>query len=97
MWVKPAVHFGRAVRAALHLLAGSTDSITEHCVEVGRVKRAGQAAFLARQLQKYQELLSAAETRMRQCLSSMTQHEPRQRVAFILRLREALQAHAQGE
>lgn len=82
--------------AALHLL-GSTDCITEHSVEVGRVKRAGQAAFLARQQQKYERLLPAADARLQECLSSMIKHQPHQRVAFILRLREALQAHARGE
>ena len=90
-------HFGRAFDLASRLLAGSTDCITEHCVEVGRVKRAGQAAFLARQQRKYEGLLPAADARLQQCLSSMTQHEPHQQVAFILRLREALQAHARGE
>lgn len=79
------------------MYSGSTDCITEHCLEIGRVKRAGQARFVANQLTKYKQLLPPAEAHLQQCLDSMTHHQPQDRVPFVLRMREALQAHARGE
>lgn len=77
-------------------LAGSTDCITEHCVEIARVKRAGQAAFLVEKLEKYSGMLAAAEGKLQQLLGRLTQHRPDEQRAFVLRMRDALKAHAKG-
>lgn len=76
--------------------AGSTDCITEHCVEIARVKHAGQAAFLVGKLKKYREMLPEAEANLQKILGCLTQHPPEQRLAFVLRMRVALKAHAKG-
>lgn len=76
--------------------AGSTDCITEHCVEIARVKRAGQAAFLVGKLEKYREMLPKAEAILKELLSRLNKHSPAQRLPFVLRMREALKAHAKG-
>jgi len=78
-------------------VAGSTDVITEHCVEIGRSKRAGQADFLVGKLKKYKELQPPAIANLQQQLSTLTQHNPEQRPAFVLRMRDALKAHATAE
>lgn len=76
--------------------AGSTDCITEHCIQVARVKHAGQAAFLVGKLKKYTGLLPAAQAKFEQQLELMTQHTREQRLPFVLRMLEALRAHAKG-
>lgn len=85
-----------ACLAAPMLATGSTDCITEHCIELARAKHAVQAAFLVGKLKKYRGMLPAAEDLLQQRLQLMTQHSPEQRLAFVLRMLDALRAHAKG-
>jgi hypothetical protein len=76
--------------------AGSTDCITEHCIEIARVKRAGQAAFLVGKLKKYTAQLPAADAKLRGLTDSMSSHAGDGRLPFVQRMLEALKAHAKG-
>jgi hypothetical protein len=80
-----------------NVCSGADDQLTKGAFHFARLKVRKQAAMLVKRFNKFRKLLPLAEAKLAEQLQLMAATSADQRPALVCSMREALQAHVQGD